>query len=247
MVHLVGASHAPDMWYPYLWMLGGDILVKKQGHPTQGAYWFPSYNSSEGVKAMEFIKSQFDAGINRQLRHFWGQELADKRFAVMLEGSWLPGTFKVNSSNIDSFRQEIGMIPMFPVPDGNNSKGATLMGGWLLGMSSKSANKDLTWELIATMLEPDVLLPMFKQSGYLPTQRVMMNGSYLTSLNESIPYFNELASMTAIGHFRPNIPEYPQISDQIGVAMEEVYLGKEPKEALDDAANKTARLLGWGS
>src|SRR5215213_644735 len=25
-VHLVGAAHSPDMWYPYLWMLGGQIL-----------------------------------------------------------------------------------------------------------------------------------------------------------------------------------------------------------------------------
>ena len=25
-VHLLGASHDLDMWYPYLWMLGGEIL-----------------------------------------------------------------------------------------------------------------------------------------------------------------------------------------------------------------------------
>jgi len=31
-----------------------------------------------------------DAGIKPQERHFWGNELADRKFAVMLEGSWLP-------------------------------------------------------------------------------------------------------------------------------------------------------------
>jgi multiple sugar transport system substrate-binding protein len=25
-VHLTGANHSPDLWYPYLWMLGGEIL-----------------------------------------------------------------------------------------------------------------------------------------------------------------------------------------------------------------------------
>jgi maltose-binding protein MalE len=30
--HLVGADHSPDMWYPYLWMLGGDILNLKPVH-----------------------------------------------------------------------------------------------------------------------------------------------------------------------------------------------------------------------
>jgi multiple sugar transport system substrate-binding protein len=34
-MHLVGASHSPDMWYPYLWMLGGDILEQRDTH--QGA------------------------------------------------------------------------------------------------------------------------------------------------------------------------------------------------------------------
>src|SRR5215831_1691393 len=30
-VHLTGASHSPDLWYPYLWMLGGEILKMKSG------------------------------------------------------------------------------------------------------------------------------------------------------------------------------------------------------------------------
>jgi multiple sugar transport system substrate-binding protein len=37
-MHLVGASHAPDMFYPYLWMLGGEIFEMKNGHPKHGSY-----------------------------------------------------------------------------------------------------------------------------------------------------------------------------------------------------------------
>ena len=92
-MHLVGASHSPDMWYPYLWMLGGEILKQKTGHPTKGTYWFPAFNSTKGVKALGFLKEQVDAGIKPQINHFWGQEFADKKFAVMLEGSWLLGSF----------------------------------------------------------------------------------------------------------------------------------------------------------
>ena len=73
--HLVGASHSPDMWYPYLWMLGGDILEQRSGHPTKGTYWFPAYNGTEGVKALEFIKRQVDAGIKPQINHFWVKSL----------------------------------------------------------------------------------------------------------------------------------------------------------------------------
>lgn len=39
-VHLTGAGHSPDLWYPYLWMLGGNILQEREGHPTKGTYCF---------------------------------------------------------------------------------------------------------------------------------------------------------------------------------------------------------------
>ena len=50
-IHLTGANHSPDLWYPYLWILGGEIIKMKTGHPSKGDYWFPAYNSTEGVKA----------------------------------------------------------------------------------------------------------------------------------------------------------------------------------------------------
>jgi len=52
--------------------------------------------------------------------------------------------------------------------------------------------------------------------------------------------------MILTGHARPNISEYPQIADHIRQAIEEVYYGiKEPKQALDYAAVKSAKVLGW--
>jgi multiple sugar transport system substrate-binding protein len=81
-VHLIAASHSPDMWYPYLWMLEGEILQEKTGHPSKGTYWFPAYNSTEGEKALTFLKQQVASGIKPQERHFWGNEFADRKFAV---------------------------------------------------------------------------------------------------------------------------------------------------------------------
>jgi multiple sugar transport system substrate-binding protein len=242
-MHLVGADHSPDMWYPYLWMLGGEILEQKNGHPTNGTYWFPAYNSTQGVKALEFIKQEIDAGIKPQTNHFWGQEFADKKFAVMLEGSWLLGTFpREQWSNLS---QSIGMLPMFPVPNENN-KTATMMGGWILSVPETSTNKDLSWELLTIMLEPEVLSPMLQREGYLPTQKPIGEGPYAAQLNATIPYYKEMISMIPIGHSRPNIPEYPQIADNIKQAIDEVYFGvKDPKQALDDAALNSAKVLGW--
>ncbi len=154
-VHLTGASHSPDLWYPYLWMLGGQILKMKSGHPTKGSYWFPAYNSSEGVKAMNFIKQQVDAGIKPQRNHFGGLEFLERKFAVMIEGSWLPEAlqhqinekFSITSPEKRAeFEQKVGFIPMFPVPSPTNTT-ASLMGGWELAVPLTSNHKQLAWEL----------------------------------------------------------------------------------------------------
>jgi multiple sugar transport system substrate-binding protein len=242
-MHLVGASHSPDMWYPYLWMQGGEIVKQKTGHPENGTYWFPAYNSSEGVKALEFLRDQVNTGIKPQINHFWGQEFADKKFAVMLEGSWLLGHF--NRTEWNTLDKNVGMIPMFPVPKSGDTS-ATMMGGWILGIPQTSTNKALSWELLSIMVQPDVLAPMLEKYAYLPTQKPIAEGQYSAQLAKTIPYYEELISMLSIGHSRPSISEYPQIADNIRQAIDEVYLGvKEPKQALDDAAKKSAEVLGW--
>ena len=243
-MHLVGANHSPDMWYPYLWMLGGEILEKREGHPIKNNYWYPIYNNELGVKALQFLKDQVDAGIKPQINHFWGQEFVDKKFAVMLEGSWILGQFqKIEWNTLD---EKIGMIPMFPVPSSSNSTNtSTLMGGWILSIPETSQNKELAWELLTIMLEPKVLIPMLLQQGYLPTQKSIGEGAYSEKLKLTIPYYEELVSLISLGKGRPNIPEYPIIAEHIRNAIEQVFNGMDPKMALDEAAKQTEKALGW--
>jgi multiple sugar transport system substrate-binding protein len=244
-VHLVGASHSPDIdFYPYLWMLGGDIIAQKPGHPTKGDYWFPIYNSSKGVRALEFIKAQIDAGIKPQKNHFWGKEFLDRKFAVMLEA--LQNHVHVNTTEQrQEFENKVGFIPMFPVPEGTNHS-ATMMGGWELSITNKSKNKDLVWELITIMVDPKIITPFYENYGLLPTQVSIGDGEYSANLSKTIPYYDQLISMLQLKGVRPNIPEFPQIADHIRQALDEVLnQSKDPKEALDNAAAKSAKTLGW--
>jgi multiple sugar transport system substrate-binding protein len=242
-VHLTGASHSPDLWFPYLWMLGGDIIQLREGHPTKEAYWFPTYNNTEGVKALQFIKDQVDAGISPQKDHSWGKEFANRTFAVMLEGSWLPGNLP--DEQLSSLNQSVGFIPLFPVPSLDN-KTSTLMGGGVFSIPSTSSNKNLAWELIEIMLQPQILSPWLAEQGYLPTQTIIGEGPYADQLRKSIPFYDEMISMIPEGQGRPSIPEYPQMAEQIRQAIDDVYYGKkDPKQALDEAAAKSAKSLGW--
>ena len=245
-VHLVGAGHSPDIeFFPYLWMLGGDILQQREGHPTKGVYWFPGYNDTEGVKALEFIKDQLDAGVKPQKEHFWGKEFLNRKFAVMIEA--LQNHVHLNTTEQKKqFEQKVGFIPGFPVSAAGNQS-ATLLGGWLLSIPSTSKNKDLAWELITFVLQPKILAPFHQKYGLLPTQIPVGEGSpYSTRLNQTVPYYDQLISMLQLQGTRPNIPEYPEIAAHIKQAIDQVYNGtKEPEQALEEAAAKSAKVLGW--
>jgi multiple sugar transport system substrate-binding protein len=244
-VHLVGASHSPDIeFYPYLWMLGGNIVDIKTGHPTRGSYFFPTYNGTEGIRAMEFIQAQIDAGIKPQKNHFWGKEFLNRKFAVMLEALQHHVHLNTTEQKRD-FEQKVGFIPMFPVPNLSYNT-SSLMGGWELSIPKTSNHKDLAWELITIILEPRIIAPYVVSHANLPTQISIGEGPYVLEANKTIPYYSRLIDMIEIGHGRPNIPEYPQIAEHIKQALDEVYYGlKDPKQALNDAAAKSAKVLGW--
>lgn len=244
---LFDAALSPDLWYPYLWMLGGDIIQIKDAHPTKGAYWFPAYNGTEGVRAMEFIKEQATAGIkpaDGDLKNL-DKEFALKKFAIYVGGQWVPKWFPPIEQNISNFEEKIGFIPMFPVPN-KDTQTTTMMGGWMLSIPTESKNKDLAWELITIMVEPRILAPWLAEYLYLPTQKSIGEGNYSKIFEQTMPYSQEILSLIQFGHGRPIIPEYPEIAGHIRQAINEVQYGiKEPKQALDDAAVKSAKILGW--
>jgi multiple sugar transport system substrate-binding protein len=242
-VVLNALSYDPDLWYPYLWMLGGEILELREGHPTKGVYWFPSFNSSEGVKALEYLKQQVDAGIKPQTEPTLGADFANRSFPALLEGSWLPREFANESKS--TFERQVGFIPMFPVPN-QTIPTSTMMGGWELAIPSTSQHSDLSWELITILAEPEILAPFLQEYGFLPTQKTLGEGPASELLKDSIPYFEQMVSMIPYGRSRPNLSEYPEIAEYIHQAIHQVYNeSASAEDALNVAAAKSAASLGW--
>lgn len=229
-------------WYPYLWMLGGEIIKQKSGHPTKGSYWFPAFNSTKGLKALEFFKDVINTGITPQTQNF-ESNFANRKFVIYIGGSWIPASFP--QYDRQEFEEKIGMNSGYPVPHIENHT-TTIMGGWELGIPETSKYKDLAWELITIMASPDILTNMLNHTGYLPTQISIGQGQYAARVNSSIPYYDDMISMIQFARSRPVIPEFPEIDLFITRSLSDVCSGiKEPAQALNDAAAKSANLLGW--
>jgi multiple sugar transport system substrate-binding protein len=76
-----------------------------------------------------------------------------------------------------------------------------MMGGWEFAIPKTSTNKDLAWELIKIILQPDVLSPWIAKQGFLPTQISMGQGPDPSAkqLRKSIPFFDDMVSMIPQG------------------------------------------------
>jgi multiple sugar transport system substrate-binding protein len=225
-------------------MLGENIIGQKSGHPTKGNYWFPTYNSSQGVRALEFLREQVIIGIKPQEDALHqAQDFVNRKFAVSLDGSWVPGEFPPEEQK--HLEEKVGFLPMFPLSNETNYN-ATLMGGWELSIPTTSRNKDLAWELITIMLEPKFLSPWISKFGYLPTQSVIGEAFRANSSFSSFPYYDEMIGMIPSGYVRPSIPEYSLIAQDIHEAINRVvFEGKDVNQALQEAAFKSAKSLGW--
>ena len=99
------------------------------------------------------------------------------------------------------------------------------------------------------MVEPKILTPWLLEYGYLPTQATIGEEVVTGDANSSkMPYYEEMVKMIPFGHVRPSIPEYPEIAQSLYEAIGGVLNdGMDPKQALDIAASKSAKSLGWTS
>jgi multiple sugar transport system substrate-binding protein len=79
---------------------------------------------------------------------------------------------------------------------------------------------------------------MLLQQGYL--HKKSMEALWGVEINN--PHENHLVWL---GKGRPNIPEYPIVAEHIRNAIEQVYNGMDPKQALDEASKQSAKALGW--
>lgn len=244
---LFDTYYSQDLWFPYLWMLGGDIVQLRDGHPTKGTYWFPTYNSTEGIQALGFFKDQINSGIKPdKLPASDSIGFAQKRIAMILGGSWIPGYF--GDQKRADFENKIGFIPLFPVPS-PDKRSSTLMGGWELAIPITSNHKTLAWEFIEAILDPEILGPWIQEYGYLPTQIPLGQGLILNQSAAELPYYDTLISMIPFGNIRPSIPEYPIIAGHINEAIDRVYYSNATSPSittiLNEAAVKSAHALGW--
>ena len=192
--------------------------------------------SKNFVDSLGFIKTVFgeklgpdaqdatDAQLNNKVGQEW---LPGKKIGIALDGSWLAGSWlPTGGKPWPTWSEELGVAPM-PTQTGQAPGKVSLSGGWTWAVSSKSEHPDLAWKFIQAAQTATNAAKYTTAGSLIAVRKDVAQDAAYKEANSRTPVFSEVVSVTK---YRPAYPEYPQVSNQIQVAMESVMTGQSSPE-----------------
>ncbi len=215
-------------WTPFVWQAGGEIIDSNQTRVL--------FNSEAGVKALTLWKEIYDQlnFSNYSFTHDMG--LASGSISMIMDGPWDLPTFR----KMKNINWEVASLP-----EGPEGK-ATYIAGESLAIFKQSKNPEAAWKFVKWITQPEIQSMFSMSSGYLPVKRsVLERKEYLEFLEKDRAMKNFVAQIE-FARQRPKIEKYyVNINQFIADAIEQTLIGnKSPKQALDEAAEKSNNLLG---
>jgi len=214
-------------WYPFLFQAGGNVINEQQTRVI--------FNSEAGVKALRLWRDLYNDLNLSSFTIDYEVAFASKRLAMTLDGPW-------NLPRWRQLRQLDWCIA--PLPAGP-AKRATIVGGEYLAIFKQSEHPKEAWTFVKWILRPDVQVMWSMKSGYLPVRRGVANVEEYQDFLKLNPGMRTYVEQLEVGQ-APNPVDYYglKISRNIAEALERATLGKmDPKKALDEAAEKSNKLL----
>lgn len=214
-------------WSPFLWQAGGEIIDSTQTKVL--------FNSEAGVQALTFWKEIYDKlnFSNYSFTHDMG--LASGSISMIMDGPWDLPTFR-KMKNID--------WAVASLPEGPKGK-ATYIAGESLAIFKQSKNPYAAWTFVKWVTQLEIQEMFSISSGYLPVRKSVLEKDSYKAFLESDLAMKCFVEQIKIARQRPTIDRfYVNINQFIATAIEQTLIGnRSPKESLDEAAEKSNRLL----
>ncbi|MEM8550915.1 MAG: extracellular solute-binding protein [Pseudomonadota bacterium] len=229
-----GPAVAQD-WMQYNSQLGGSIL---------DAEGMPALNSPENVESLRVYKELFDeTAPPGAVSYDWGgREESFRQGLVANMQSWSVGASSYDNPEQSRVVGKAG-ISLAPVAEGMDPTYG--FGGWGLAINDdiSDAQKEAAWEFIKWITSPDVQIEMSLMGGGGVIRKSTSSNAEVVEKFPHMPIINE-SFLSGNGDYRPRIPQYPEIQDILGTAVNAVLVGDEdPQAALDAAQSQAERLF----
>ena len=229
-----GPAVAQD-WMQYNAQLGGSIL---------GPDGKPAINSAANIESLVVYKKLFDETAPPGAVEFdWGgREESFRQGLVANMQTWSVGAAGYSDPSMSKVVGKVGIM-LAPVKAG--MKPTYGVGGWGIAINADidKRQQDAAWAFIKWITSPEIQkkFDMMGASSYirkstLEDPDLLAKYPYLPIIAQSFERGN--------GDFRPRIPQYPEIQDMLGTAINAVLVGDaDPKAALDQAQAQAMKLF----
>ena len=229
-----GPAVAQD-WMQYNAEMGGAILGKDGK---------PALNSEANIKSLTVYRDLFKKAAPPGAADYdWGgrEESFRQGIAATMQ-TWsvgAPGYYDPQTSKV------VGKVDVALAPRGKGLPKIYGIGGWGLAINAdaKDKQKEAAWTFIKWVTSPKIQKEMNMLGAGSYIRKSTVTDKELNAKYPFLPVLNEVFE-NGDGDYRPRIPEYPEIQDMLGTAVNSVLVGTaEPKAALDAAQEAAAKLF----
>ena len=229
-----GPAVAQD-WMQYNNELGGSILA---------ADGTPALNSAANIASLVVYKKLFDTSAPPgAVDYDWGgREESFRQGLVANMQTWSVGAAAYGNPQQSKV---VGKYAIAPAPQGKGVPVSYGVGGWGIAINAGVAPKQqqAAWTYIKWVTSAAVQKQMaLDGAGGV----IRMSTARDPELVKMFPFYPVIDTVFVHGNgdFRPRIPQYPEIQDILGTAVNAVLVGDaDPKAALDAAQAKALKLF----
>lgn len=215
---------------------------------SMGGYYYdenykPTMASEAGINSIEYLKSLLPYAVEGALSNDYDETAAAfQQGLAAMNLQWqnaAPQFVDPDASKIIG-KWNITQVP--GVADGNAIKRTPTFGGWNLGISADSQNKDAAWEYLVWATSKPIEIELAPSGP--GARRSTLSGPELQKTY--IEYSMMLETLdSALG--RPRIPVWPQMNDAIAASLSEVMVGQtDAKDAMTALDGQLADILQGG-
>ncbi|MFA9462667.1 MAG: extracellular solute-binding protein [Velocimicrobium sp.] len=202
---------------------------------------------SQGIlDTLGFVKTIFDEDMGGEIAErldtnswvYAAQYMAEDKLGIYLDGSWTYNNFKEGASyEMDDFINNLGFAKM-PLQNGGGY--VTMSGGWSWAIPELADQKDLAFEFIEQMMQPDNYIEYLTGSGNLATRDMSDFEAYT-----SRPYYKEFTEGSENATYRPHDENYSQVSTYIYQMVDSIVRNStSPEDAMSTFATSVEGTVG---
>lgn len=184
-------------------------------------------NSENGIRALSFVKDLIDSGVMSKECINWTQGDVMNQFisgnvAMMINGPWQIPTMREEAPDLN---YNVALIPM-------DAEYASVIGGENYAVVS-GGNEDGALDFLTYATQEEQVIFMMTQMGYISADKEIAAAQFT---DEGDAIYKKFVEQMEYAQARGPLPEWPEVSDAISLAFNEVMTGSaSPEDAAAEA------------